>query len=249
MAPRPRSAHSWVRAEGDPPGPGRAGRAHTAPRGCPDSSRAIGQQWGCRSPRAPALLTPRRDAAAVAAELMRADLRSDGRSAAGCAEVPCCSSTGRRRMQALPSRQRILTALLSSSPLAAIPQSLSCTKKHVSAAWPCSLFPTSCPGHSASARIPREHPRAPGKVSTEGCNEETFGAAASIWGGFPLQINVWGRGATRRAGEQSNANAAPIKWSLGRKGGWGGWGVKRSIGTLWVRLCVCVFVSEVNKLE
>lgn len=178
----------------------------------------------------------------------RADLRSDGRSAAGCAEVPCCSSTGRRRMQALPSRQRILTALLSSSPLAAIPQSLSCTKKHVSAAWPCSLFPTSCPGHSASARIPREHPRAPGKVSTEGCNEETFGAAASIWGGFPLQINVWGRGATRRAGEQSNANAAPIKWSLGRKGGWGG-GVKRSIGTLWVRLCVCVFVSEVNKLE
>lgn len=129
MAPRPRSAHSWVRAEGDPAGPGRAGRAHTAPRGCPDSSRAVGQQWGCRSPRAPALLTPRRDAAAVATELMRADLRSDGRSAAGCAEVPCCSSTGRRWMQALPSRQRILTALLCSSPLPAIPQSLLCNQE------------------------------------------------------------------------------------------------------------------------
>lgn len=247
MAPRPRSAHSWVRAEGDPPGPGRAGRAHTAPRGCPDSSRAIGQQWGCRSPRAPALLTPRRDAAAVAAELMRADLRSDGRSAAGCAEVPCCSSTGRRRMQALPSRQRILTALLSSSPLAAIPQSLSCTKKHVSAAWPCSLFPTSCPGHSASARIPREHPRAPGKVSTEGCNEETFGAAASIWGGFPLQSTF---GDVEPRGElESKAMPTqhPTNGAWGGRGGGGGGGSREASARCgFGSVCVCLFQRLIN---
>lgn len=246
MAPRPRSAHSWVRAEGAPPGPGRAGRAHTAPRGCPDSSRAIGQQWGCRSPRVPALLTPRRDAAAVAAEQICARMVGLLLAVLRFPAVPPRGEDGCRRCH--PGNA---SSLLSSPHLLSQPSRRAFRAPRSTLALPglAVCFRPPARGtrlrHGSHGSIHAPQGRSARRAATRRplVLQHRFGEVFLCKSTFG---DVEPRGELE---SKAMPTQHPTNGAWGGRGGGGGGGVKRSIGTLWVRLCVCVFVSEVNKLE
>lgn len=224
----------------------RAGRAHTAPRGCPDSSRAIGQQWGCRSPRVPALLTPRRDAAAVAAEQICARMVGLLLAVLRFPAVPPRGEDGCRRCH--PGNA---SSLLSSPHLLSQPSRRAFRAPRSTLALPglAVCFRPPARGtrlrHGSHGSIHAPQGRSARRAATRRplVLQHRFGEVFLCKSTFG---DVEPRGELE---SKAMPTQHPTNGAWGGRGGGGGGGVKRSIGTLWVRLCVCVFVSEVNKLE